>query len=90
MYIKFQGLHTLRLTVLIISRTSVIFFSVLMVLIEPRPPSSPRYKVAVTKHKDSEATSSSLYNQNDMWSPAVDFSKFIEDNENIENEVCKT
>ncbi|XP_049600293.1 retina-specific copper amine oxidase [Syngnathus scovelli] len=45
-----------------------------------------RYKVAITKHKDSEQTSSSLYNQNNMWNPAVDFSKYIEDNENIENE----
>ncbi|CAG5867819.1 unnamed protein product, partial [Menidia menidia] len=44
------------------------------------------YKVAITKHKDSEQTCSSLYNQNDMWSPAVDFSKYIEDNESIENE----
>ncbi|KAK2832799.1 hypothetical protein Q5P01_016688 [Channa striata] len=45
-----------------------------------------RYKVAITKHKDLEQTSSSLYSQNNMWEPAVDFSKYIEDNENIENE----
>ncbi|KPP76162.1 primary amine oxidase, liver isozyme-like [Scleropages formosus] len=45
-----------------------------------------RYKVAITKHKDEERTSSSLYSQNNMWSPAVDFSRFIEDNENIENQ----
>lgn len=50
--------------------------------------SSARYKVAITKHKDSEQTSSSLYSQNDIWTPAVDFSKFIEDNESIEDEVC--
>ncbi|XP_029996570.1 primary amine oxidase, liver isozyme-like [Sphaeramia orbicularis] len=45
-----------------------------------------RYKVAVTKQKDLEQTSSSLYSQNNMWTPAVDFSNFIEDNENIEHE----
>ncbi|KAL0992917.1 hypothetical protein UPYG_G00100930 [Umbra pygmaea] len=53
---------------------------------EERSMSWARYKVAITKHKDSEPTSSSLYSQNNMWKPAVDFSKFIEDNENIENE----
>nr|XP_043907183.1 primary amine oxidase, liver isozyme-like [Solea senegalensis] len=53
---------------------------------EERAMSWARYKVAVTKHKDSEQSSSSLYNQNDMWNPAVDFSKYIEDNERIENE----
>lgn len=46
-----------------------------------------RYKVAITKHKDLEQTSSSLYNQNNIWTPAVDFSKYIADNESIENEV---
>ncbi|KAF7663065.1 hypothetical protein LDENG_00219520 [Lucifuga dentata] len=45
-----------------------------------------RYKVAVTKHKDSEKTSSSLYNQNNVWTPAVDFSKYIEDDESLEDE----
>uniref|UniRef100_A0A3B4EXV6 Amine oxidase n=1 Tax=Pundamilia nyererei TaxID=303518 RepID=A0A3B4EXV6_9CICH len=45
-----------------------------------------RYKVAVTKHKDVEQTSSNLYNQNNIWTPAVDFSKYIEDNESIEDE----
>lgn len=48
----------------------------------------PRYKVAITKHKDLEQTSSSLYSQNNMWTPAVDFSKYIADNESIVNEVC--
>lgn len=48
----------------------------------------PRYKVAVTKHKDAEQSCGSLYNQNGIWDPAVDFSKYIEDNENITNEVC--
>ncbi|KAF6732805.1 Primary amine oxidase, liver isozyme [Oryzias melastigma] len=53
---------------------------------EERSMSWARYKVAITKHKDQEQTSSSLYSQNDMWAPAVDFSRYIEDNENIENE----
>ncbi|KAI9534083.1 hypothetical protein NQZ68_016801 [Dissostichus eleginoides] len=53
---------------------------------EERAMSWARYKVAITKHKDGEQTSSSLYSQNDIWSPAVDFSKYIEDNESIEDE----
>nr|XP_019964208.1 PREDICTED: primary amine oxidase, liver isozyme-like [Paralichthys olivaceus] len=53
---------------------------------EERAMSWARYKVAITKHKDSEQTSSSLYSQNNIWSPVVDFSKYIEDNESIENE----
>ena len=48
---------------------------------------SSRYKVAITKHKDEEQISSSLYSQNYMWSPFVDFSKYIEDDEVIDNEV---
>lgn len=46
-----------------------------------------RYKVAITKHNDSQQTSSSLYSQNNMWAPAVDFSKYIDDNESIDNQV---
>ncbi|MBN3323532.1 AOCX protein, partial [Atractosteus spatula] len=53
---------------------------------EERAMSWARYKVAITKYKDEEQTSSSLYNQNNIWSPAVDFSQFIKDNENIESE----
>ncbi|KAG8006745.1 Primary amine oxidase [Nibea albiflora] len=53
---------------------------------EERSMSWARYKVAITKHKDSEQTSSSLYSQNNIWDPAVDFSKYIADNENIEDE----
>ncbi|KAJ8251894.1 hypothetical protein GJAV_G00226620 [Gymnothorax javanicus] len=45
-----------------------------------------RYKVAVTKHKDEEESSSSLHSQNSMWTPPVDFSSFIEDNESIVDE----
>ncbi|XP_068606300.1 retina-specific copper amine oxidase [Brachionichthys hirsutus] len=54
--------------------------------VEERAMSWARYKVAITKHKDLEQTSSSLYSQNNIWTPAVDFSKYIEDNESIENE----
>ncbi|XP_062841009.1 retina-specific copper amine oxidase [Trichomycterus rosablanca] len=53
---------------------------------EERSMSWARYKIAITKHKDAEQTSSSLYSQNYMWEPFVDFSKFIEDNESIDNE----
>ncbi|XP_047427585.1 primary amine oxidase, liver isozyme-like [Mugil cephalus] len=53
---------------------------------EERSMSWARYKVAITKHKDLEQTSSSLYSQNDMWTPAVDFSTYIEDNESIVDE----
>ncbi|XP_037648199.1 retina-specific copper amine oxidase [Sebastes umbrosus] len=53
---------------------------------DERAMSWARYKVAITKHKDLEQTSSSLYNQADMWTPAVDFSKYIADDESIEDE----
>ncbi|XP_034567797.1 primary amine oxidase, liver isozyme-like [Notolabrus celidotus] len=53
---------------------------------EEKAMSWARYRVAITKHKDLEQSSGSLYNQHDIWNPAVDFSKFIEDNETIENE----
>ncbi|XP_056403817.1 membrane primary amine oxidase-like [Hyla sarda] len=44
-----------------------------------------RYKLAVTKRKEEEAESSSIYNQNDPWSPSVTFRNFI-NNENIQNQ----
>ncbi|NWX93988.1 AOC3 oxidase, partial [Nothoprocta pentlandii] len=44
-----------------------------------------RYKLAVTKRKEEEPTSSSVYNQNDPWTPTVAFADFI-DNETIANE----
>ncbi|XP_073464131.1 amine oxidase [copper-containing] 3-like [Aquarana catesbeiana] len=44
-----------------------------------------KYKLAVTKYKDNEQQSSSIYNQNDPWSPTVEFSKYI-NNENIQDE----
>uniref|UniRef100_UPI00358F3159 diamine oxidase [copper-containing]-like n=1 Tax=Myxine glutinosa TaxID=7769 RepID=UPI00358F3159 len=44
-----------------------------------------RYKVAVTKYKETETISSSMYNQNNPWDPVVYFDDFLNDNENIEN-----
>ncbi|KAM5158129.1 diamine oxidase [copper-containing]-like [Mantella aurantiaca] len=45
-----------------------------------------RYSLAVTRHRDSEVTSSSWYNQNDPWQPPVTFQRFIHDNDNIVNQ----
>uniref|UniRef100_A0AAY5E9J8 Amine oxidase n=1 Tax=Electrophorus electricus TaxID=8005 RepID=A0AAY5E9J8_ELEEL len=52
------------------------------------PKSEPEEKSMswLPKHKDEEQTSSSLYSQNYMWDPVIDFSKYIEDNEVIDNE----
>ncbi|XP_070610231.1 amine oxidase [copper-containing] 3-like [Erythrolamprus reginae] len=44
-----------------------------------------RYKLAVTKRKEKEETSNSIYSQMDPWDPPVDFSDFI-NNETIVNE----
>lgn len=46
----------------------------------------PRYKLAVTRRKEEEPTSTSVYNQNDPWTPTVTFADFI-NNETITNEV---
>lgn len=46
-----------------------------------------RYPLAVTKYRESERYSSSLYNQNDPWDPPVVFEEFLRNNENIEDEV---
>ncbi|XP_028825842.1 diamine oxidase [copper-containing] [Denticeps clupeoides] len=45
-----------------------------------------RYPLAVTRHKDSELTSSSIYTQNNPWEPVVSFEDYIRNNENIENQ----
>ncbi|KAK1798380.1 hypothetical protein P4O66_007839, partial [Electrophorus voltai] len=51
------------------------------------PKSEPEEKnTKLPKHKDEEQISSSLYSQNYMWDPVIDFSKYIEDNEVIDNE----
>ncbi|ETE57343.1 Membrane primary amine oxidase, partial [Ophiophagus hannah] len=44
-----------------------------------------RYKLAVTKRKEKEPASNSIYSQIDPWDPPVDFSEFI-NNETIVNE----
>ncbi|XP_044274622.1 membrane primary amine oxidase isoform X2 [Varanus komodoensis] len=44
-----------------------------------------RYKLAVTKRKEEELSSTCIYNQNDPWDPLVAFTDFI-DNETISNE----
>lgn len=41
----------------------------------------------MTKYRESELCSSSLYNQNDPWDPPVVFEDFLRNNENIEDEV---
>ncbi|XP_025905539.1 amiloride-sensitive amine oxidase [copper-containing] [Nothoprocta perdicaria] len=45
-----------------------------------------RYHLAVTRHHENEATSSSIYAQNDPWEPVVDFESFVRDNESIEDQ----
>ena len=49
-----------------------------------------RYPLAVTRHKDSESTSTSIYTQNDPWEPVVSFEDYIKNNENITNQVRLT
>ncbi|XP_069816687.1 diamine oxidase [copper-containing]-like [Dendropsophus ebraccatus] len=44
-----------------------------------------RYSLAVTKQKDSEVTSSSIYIQNDPWDPDIYFENFVSNNEDIVN-----
>ncbi|NXX77451.1 AOC3 oxidase, partial [Urocolius indicus] len=43
-----------------------------------------RYQLAVTQRKEEEPTSTSIYNQNDPWTPTVAFADFI-NNETITN-----
>ncbi|XP_029481758.1 diamine oxidase [copper-containing]-like [Oncorhynchus nerka] len=45
-----------------------------------------RYPLAVTRHKDSEPTSSSIYTQNDPWEPVVSFEDYIRNDESIINQ----
>ncbi|XP_070281049.1 diamine oxidase [copper-containing]-like [Myotis yumanensis] len=45
-----------------------------------------RYPLAVTKYRESELCSSSIYNQLDPWDPPVVFEEFLQNNENIEEE----
>lgn len=41
----------------------------------------------MTKYRESELYSSSIYNQNDPWDPPVVFEEFLRNNEYIEDEV---
>ena len=41
----------------------------------------------MTKYRESERYSSSIYNQNDPWDPPIVFEEFLRNNENIEDEV---
>ncbi|XP_022780848.1 amiloride-sensitive amine oxidase [copper-containing]-like [Stylophora pistillata] len=43
-------------------------------------------QMTITKRKEEEERSSSIYNQNSMHDPVVDFSKFTDDDESIVNE----
>lgn len=45
-----------------------------------------RYPLAVTRHRDSEVTSSSMYTQNDPWKPLVYFEDYIRNDEDIVNQ----
>ncbi|XP_037371106.1 amiloride-sensitive amine oxidase [copper-containing]-like [Talpa occidentalis] len=53
---------------------------------EERAVTWARYPLAVTKYRESELSSSSIYNQNDPWDPPVVFEEFLQNNENIEDE----
>ncbi|XP_004694428.1 PREDICTED: amiloride-sensitive amine oxidase [copper-containing] [Condylura cristata] len=53
---------------------------------EERAVTWARYPLAVTKYRESELRSSSIYNQNDPWDPPVVFEDFLRNNENIEDE----
>uniref|UniRef100_A0A8D2M9J9 Amine oxidase n=1 Tax=Zonotrichia albicollis TaxID=44394 RepID=A0A8D2M9J9_ZONAL len=48
-------------------------------------PPWPRYQLAVTRRKEEEPASTSVYNQNDPWTPTVAFADFI-NNETITNQ----
>lgn len=45
-----------------------------------------RYQLAVTQRKEEEPSSTSVFNQNDPWTPTVDFADFL-NNETIAGEV---
>ena len=46
-----------------------------------------RVKVVLTKRKDDEDTSSTIYNALDHRQPVLDFQNYVNDNENIVDEV---
>ncbi|KAK0152021.1 Amiloride-sensitive amine oxidase [copper-containing] [Merluccius polli] len=49
-----------------------------------------RVTLAVTRHKDIEASSTSLYNENDPWEPVVSFEKYIRQYNNNEKLSTRT
>ena len=49
-----------------------------------------RYQMAVTKHKEDERCSSSLYSCFDAKKPVVNFQSFVDDNESLVDEVIIT
>ena len=42
-----------------------------------------QYPIAVTKRKDTERSSTSIFAQNDPWDPVVNFNDFLDDDEDI-------
>jgi len=47
-------------------------------------------QVVMTKRKDDEETSSTLYNAMDHRDPVLDFQKYVDDDENITDQVRDT
>jgi len=47
-----------------------------------------QYQLAVTRQKDEEETSSSIFSMWDARDPVVNFDDYVKDNENIVDEVC--
>ena len=47
---------------------------------------SCRYQLAVTQQQEEEPSSTSIYDLNDPWTPAVDFTDFI-NNETVARQV---
>jgi len=47
-----------------------------------------RRQVVLTKRKDDEDTSSTIYNAMEHVDPVLNFQKYIDDDENIVDEVC--
>lgn len=48
-----------------------------------------RYQLAVTRRKEKESQSSSIYYQNDIWTPTIAFADFI-NNETLLGEVGRS
>ena len=46
-----------------------------------------KYPIAVTKRKDTERRSTSIFAQNDPWDPVVDFNDFLDDEEILDEDL---